>query len=257
MKPLLLILLCSFASHQKIIAQDSVSCFHSIALQFGLNQVKEENLHPKVSVGTITMLSYGFVKRKNTWQDFNFTAGYSRLKTELEDLSKTINLQFSISYSKTYSIVKQKNFGYYIGPQGTLQYNASFFPNWDDSHLYWSDYFSIGIRNNFSFQMKNQHEWISSVSLPLFSVFSRPELYRLYKIDETDFAGIVQNLNSNLTAAHLNNVFFIRFETEYRFPVFKSKREAFTYCFDWRRVKHDEGNSFNQIIHQLGIKLYL
>ena len=36
---------------------DSVIKNHSVELQFGINEVKDENLHPKVSTGTITDLS--------------------------------------------------------------------------------------------------------------------------------------------------------------------------------------------------------
>lgn len=237
--------------------KDSSTTNHFIALEFGVNQIKDENLHPKVSTGTITELSYGFEKRKNIWQQFHFTLGYSRLKTELEDLSKSVNLKINLDYSYSFSLVKKKNFSYYLGPELMLAYNASYLPNWDDSHLYWADYLSIGATNIFLVKCKNQNEWTTFITVPLFSVFSRPELYRLYKIDDTDVGGIAKNLNSNITAAHLTNVFFVHLQTEYRFPVFRNKREAFIYSFEWLSVKHDSGNPFNQMSHQIGIKLFL
>jgi len=236
---------------------DSIRTAHGIAIEFGINQIKDENLHPKVSTGTLTEFSYGFEKRKKVWHQFHFALGYSRLKTELEDLSKSLNITVNTAYSWNYPLARKKKFSYYLGPEASIAYCLSFFPNWDDSHLYWADYYSIGVRNSFSVQLKNESEWVAFVSLPLFSVFSRPELYRLYKIDDTDFGGIMSNLNSNIAPAHLTNVFYVKFQTEYRFPVFKKKRQALTFSTDYTRVKHDEGNIFSQLSYQFGIKFLL
>lgn len=239
------------------LGQDSTQSYHGLELSFGINQTKEENLHPKVSTGTITRISYAFEKRKKVWHQFHFTLGHSRLKTQLEDLSKSIHLQLNTAYSWNYPLVQKRRVKYYLGPEASIAWNAAFYPNWDDSHLYWADCYSVGARNGVSIELKNETEFASFLSIPLFSVFSRPELYRLYKIDDTDFSGILRNLNSNLTPAHLVNVFYIRWQTEYRFPVFKGKRQAFTYHLEYNRVKHDTGNTFSRLLHQIGIKLFL
>ena len=237
--------------------KDPSRTWHNLSLQFGVNQIRDENLHPKVSTGTITEFSYGFEKRRKNWQKFHLTLGYSRLKTKLEDLSKTINLKINLGYSNGFRLTHGAKFLYYLGPEVTLAYNDSYLPNWDDSHFYWADYLSVGVRNSFWVKVKSRSEWVSDISVPLFSVFSRPDLYRLYKIDDTSFGGMLGNLNSNITAAHLTNVFFVLFRTEYRFPVFKNQVQAFTYSFEWVRVRHDDGNPYNQLSNQIGIKFYL
>jgi len=238
-------------------ADSSSRVLHFGSLQFGLNQIKEENLHPKVSTGTCMDLTYGFEIRKKNWQKFHLTLGYSRLKTELEELSKSLNVKINLSYSTGFKLTRGTKFNYYLGPEATLAYNFSFLPNWDDSHLYWADYLSIGVKNSFLVKLKNKNALVTDLSIPLFSVFSRPELYRLYKIDDTDAGGIISNLNSNISAAHLTNVFFLHFQTEWRFPVFKTKTQAFTYSLDWVRVKHNDGNPYNQLTNQIGLKLFL
>ena len=255
--PLLLSFLSLLPCTVKAQKTDSAKTYQFISLQFGINQIKDENLLPKVSTGTITELSYGFEKRKLKLQQFHFTVGYSRLKTEFEDLSKTANLELNMDYNLGCQLAQKNNFTYYLGPELRLSYNACYFPNWDDSHLYWADHLSIGAQNNFLLQFKNKNTWLTSISMPLFSIFSRPELYRLYKIDDIDFAGFAVNLNSNITAAHLTNVFYLNLQSEYCFPAFENKSEAFTYTFKWLRVKHDEGNPFNQVNHQIGIKFFL
>jgi hypothetical protein len=79
----------------------------------------------------------------------------------------------------------------------------------------------------------------------------------LYKIDDTDAGGIISNLNSDITAAHLTNVFHLRFRTEYHFPAFTNGREALYYSFEWVRVRNDDGLPFQKLIHQIGIKFFL
>lgn len=105
---------------------DSAKANQFISLQFGLNKIKDENLLPKVSTGTITELSYGFEKRKTNLQQFHFTVGYSRLKTEFEDLSKTANLELNMDYNLGYQLAQKNNFTYYLGPEMRLSYNACY-----------------------------------------------------------------------------------------------------------------------------------
>lgn len=235
-------------------AQDST--MQVVSVRFGINQLKEENLLPKVSTGTATTFGYGFEINRKNLQQFAFNFTYSRLKTKVEDLSKTINLLINAQYSTNFRLVNRKGLAYYLGPQATLNYNWAYFPNWDDSHFYWGNYLSVGISNVLVVKHK-QNSWVTTLSLPLFSVFSRPELYRLYKIDRLDAGGIISGLHSHIKAAHLTNVLYASFATEYRFPAFKSKQHAFVYSFDYSRVKDNNSNPLNQITHRIGLKLYL
>jgi len=252
-----ILLQCAFATG--IFAQpvDSTKLQHMVSFQLGFNQVKDENLHPKTSSGLASQVSYGFEKQKKHFHHFEFALAYSRLKTEQEELSKTVDLRLRLEYTLDFKVVDHPAFLYRLGPDIVLDYNGSFFPNWDDSHLYWADYLSIGIKNTLQVPFHDQREWRTTVAFPLFSVFSRPELYRLYKIDETDAAGIISNLNSDITAAHLTNVFHLRFQTEYRFPVFRQSRESLFYTFEWVRVRNDEGFPFQKLVHAIGIKFFL
>ena len=249
------LLLWTVPAHSQEI--DTSAFYHTVRLQFGVNQIKEQNLHNKVSTGTITDMAYGFEKRDRHLQQFCLSLGYSRLKTGLEDLSKTINIKMDLDYSFDFLLVRKRNFRYYLGPEAGIAYSLSFYPNWDDSHLYWADYYSVGINNSIMVQSRKGHQWITSLSLPFFSVFSRPEPYRLYKIDDTSFGGIVGNMNSNLTPAHLKNVFYVKLRTEYRFEAFKNKQEAFTFSAAYCGVKHDNGQKYSQLSYLIGIKFLL
>lgn len=248
-------LILNFA--HSLFGQDSARFSHLVQLRLGVNQLRDENLHPKTSTGTLTELVYGIEKVNQRWQQFQFSLGYSRPRTELEDVAKTVNLRIHASYNYTYPLVWRTKVRYHLGPEAALAYTATFFPNWDDSHLYWANYLSVGIRNNLLVPMRHQKQWVTSLSLPLFSVFSRPELYRLYKIDDTSAGGIITSLHSNLSPAHLINVFYVKLNTEIRYPVFQHQTQAFSYRFEYLRVKDNSSAVFKQIIHQVGITFFL
>lgn len=238
-------------------AQDSSRLVHLVQLRFGINQVKDENLHTKASTGTITELTYGFEKQRSRWQQFNFTLGYSRPKTELEDIAKTVNGKVRFDYAYTFRLVKNDRLKYYLGPEASLAYTVVYFPNWDDSHFYWANYLGVGVRNNIVMPLKNNKQWVTSVTLPFFAVYSRPDLYRLYKIEDTSAEGIIRSFNSNITPAHLSNVFYLKLNTEIRFPVFRRKTQALGYRFNYLRMKDSDSKTFKQSIHELGITFFL
>ena len=253
----LLVLIFGFAKAE---AQDSLLLekrHHFISAWFGVNQIKDENLHPKVSTGTITELSYGFERRKNNFTQFQFILGYSRLKTKFEELSASANFKLNLNYSYNLNLYQNNKLKYYLGPKAVLAYSACYFPLWDESHLYWADYFSIGVNNILSVRLKNKNEWLASLSIPIFSLYSRPDYLRLYKIDAVDFGGIAKNLNSDITPGFWGNAFELNFETAYCFPVFKNNMQAFTYSLEFLRIKKNDGKPFTQLSHQIGIKFWL
>jgi hypothetical protein len=213
--------------------------------------------HPKVSTGTITEITYGFGRRKTNFSQFQFSIGYSRLRAKLEEFSVTANFKLKMHYSHNRILFQKNNWKYYLGPKAMLEYSGCFFPQWDESHLYWADYFSLAANNIFSYRLKNENEWLTSLSFPLLSFYSRPDYLRLYKIDDTSFGGVVNNLNRDIKSGFWGNAFQLHVETSYRFPAFKNKTEVFFYSFEYIRIKKNDGNPFTQLSHQIGIKLLL
>lgn len=238
-------------------AAQSPASSQIISLRAGLNQVKDKNLHPLVSSGSIVELGYGFEKQKQGLHEFHLGLGLSRPKTDLEDVAKSVNLKFNLAYSRSYFLWQTKKYRLYLGPEVTAAYTASFFPNWDDSHLYWANHFSLGPRAVLARPMSGNKEWRTTLSLPVFSLYSRPDLYRLYKIDEVNFSGIMSNLHSNLSPGSWNRCFFLRLGTELRFPAFTNKAAAFEYRFELLRMKNPDSKAYAQISHLIGLNFYL
>jgi hypothetical protein len=131
------------------------------------------------------------------------------------------------------------------------------YPNWDDSHGYWADYLSFGPNNILSVSLKHESEWVTSLNFALISFFSRPEEIRLYKMDDSSMDGILKALNSNIETGSISRALQINFKTEYRFPVFVTKREALTCNVDFLRLSQKDEKPILQIIYTFGIKILL
>jgi hypothetical protein len=228
---------------------------YSFNLQLGLNQIKEMNLLPLVHRGTLTELSFETEKLKNSLRLFQFSLIYSRIKTGYEELAKSGNIMLGFNYSYDFLVLQKSNLRYYLGPQTSLSYSYMLYPNWDDSHGYWADYLSIGLTNVFSVSLKPDNEWFTSINIGLFSLFSRPEELRPFKMDDSSPGGILKALNSNIETGLINKAIQINFKIEYRFPVFVTKHEAITYSMDVIRLSRKDEPPVLQIISSFGIKI--
>jgi hypothetical protein len=239
---------------------DSISYIqksNSFNIQFGFNQIKERNLLPLVHRGMLTELSFESEKIKRNLRQFQFSFIYSRLKTSLEEMSKSANIKLEINYSYNIPIFQKKNFRYYLGPQASICYSFMLYPNWDESHSYWADYLSLGANNIFSFSLRHESEWFTSLHFSLFSFFSRPDETRPYKMDDYSLGGILKAFNTGIEPGLINKVLQINLKTEYRFPVFVTKREAITFNMDIIRISGNNGQPIFQMINQFGIKIML
>jgi len=262
MKAFILVIFIPVIYSSRIVGQDTDSSFnhhkiYSLNIQLGLNQIKEMNLLPLVHKGILTELSFETEKIKNSLRQFQFSLVYSRVKTSLEEMAKSGNIKFGLTYSYNFLILQNNNVRYYLGPQTSLCYSYMLFPNWDDSHGYWADFLSLGPNNILTVKLRNRSEWFTSLNFTLFSLFSRPEEIRPYKMDDSSFGGILEDLNSNIEPGLMNKALQIGLKTEYRFPVFVTKREAITYSMDIIRFSQKEEQPILQIICRLGIKIML
>ena len=137
-----------------------------------------------------------------------------------------------------------------------LNYNLSFYPNWDESHFYWGDFLSLGIANKFKYNLNQTQFIILDISIPVFSIFSRPEFNRQYKIDDISFSGILNEMNSNLETGTLDKSFFIHSQIEYQFRISNKIRQTFFYSYNYTRIKSSKGLPFQNSQHKIGFKFY-
>lgn len=229
---------------------------NSYQLDLGLNQLKEENLHRKVHSGLIYGVRYSRLRTNFHQRQFQFGVHFSRPKTNYESLNASMNLQLSAGYSYLFYKVSRSKFTLLLGPELGLHYNLSHYPNWDESHLYWSNYLGLGVRSKLKFQLKEKQELMLDVFMPVTSLISRPELDRMYKIDDISLGGITNSMHSNLQGAFWNRSFAIKSRLEFRLAINERMTQAICYSFDYSRMQANEGFSFQNIQHSLGLKLY-
>jgi len=230
---------------------------YSVGMQIGQNQIRELNLLPLVHKGMISEISFETEKIKSNLRQFQFFFSWSRVKTSLEEMSKSANISFGLNYSYNFLIFQNKNLRYYLGPLTSLCYSFMLYPNWDESHSYWANNLSFGTNNILYVALRHENEWFTSINFSLFNFFSRPEEIRPYKMDDYSPGGILKAFNSNIEPGLMNKVFQISFKTEYRFPVFVTKREAVTFNTDILRISGNNGHPIFQIINRIGLKIML
>jgi hypothetical protein len=228
----------------------------SLQLNFGINQLKEEKLHPKVHSGTITTLSYGRCFKSRNISELEFSLSYSRVKTTYEDWAKTINGQLAADYKYLFTAVSRNKIAYSIGPEIKICYNVNFYPNWDESHLYWANQLSLSVGNRFSYQVDDSKSLLLDLGFSLLSASSRPINDRQYKIDDTSFGGIVKSFHSNPEFGSFGKAFRLSCKAEYRFHLNRKATKAFCYSFDYAKADGDNSSLFQNNINQLGFKIY-
>lgn len=238
--------------------QDSItfSKQNTFQLGTGLNQLKEKNLHPKAHSGACFGLFYSNLRTKLNQKQFEIGVQFSRPKTKYESLAASVNIQLFANYAYLFNGITKNKFTYSLGPELGLHYNLSLYPNWDESHLYWADYLGVGVRNKLKYQLNEKQGLTLEISVPVASVISRPELDRMYKIDDISFGGILNSMHSNPEGAIWNHSFVVKSRLEYRFQISERVTQAICYSFNYSRFRAKEGLPFQNLQHLIGLKLY-
>lgn len=244
------------------LSQDSVrisprSSGAALGVTIGINQLKDENLLPRVHGGFITSFSYSHRNVGRTYADFSLSLSYSRISATGEEITKSVNGMVAASYGYAFSVASTDRMSCFIGPQAQTTYSVSFYPNWDDSHLYWANILSLGVTNVFLFTFDDKTALVAAFDFPVLSLRSRPDALRLYKFDDASFAGLMNNLHHDLRVGFPGSDLIVHFGVEYQFPVFQEKTEAVFCTFNYTKIVTANASSFKQLQYQLGLRMFL
>jgi hypothetical protein len=248
-------ILTLFISANVIAQTESMYKQNSFQFSVGINQIKEGNLHYKVHKGAIYSLSYAHTKVKKNYSVFDVQIQFSKIKTRFENASNSMNIQVGTNYGYLFELINNDKLSLYTGPNLSAKYRLSYYPNWDDSHLYWADDISLGLANKLKYKFTENTALTLDLKFTLLSTFNRPEQNRDYKIDDVSFGGILTNMNSDFEFGTINSGFNLQFQTEYCFKLSPKIEEAIIYSFDYSILNAKEGNPFYNIQHKLGLKL--
>lgn len=207
---------------------------HIIGLNIGNNQVKENILIPKVHRGASVLASYKLEKESNNFNAFNFSFGYSRLKTKLETEKATLNLQIDAGYLWGKCLISAEKTKYYLGVNLNYYLTVMEFPVWDESRVYWGTALSAGPFSRLKNTFNNNCTWICYLSLDLLGLSSRPDEVRLYAQEEGTLSNILRITNSGYSFGAADRTFLCVLRNEYRVPLkddnFLSVHNSITYA---------------------------
>lgn len=230
---------------------------NNIDLGIGINQLKEGNLHPKVHSGLRFQPAFAHRFQSRQYSELQVAMGYSRIKTRFEELNASVNLQFNSSYRYLIKHTESGKFSMATGPGLHLRYNVSYYPRWDDSHLYWANHVNLSVENQMDYRLNEAKLLKGYLGLSLLSLISRPVADRQYKIDDLSFGGIVGNFHRFSTLGTVDKAVDLSTEIEYYNQLSPTKAHGLFYAFDHRRIQGQSSNVFQNSIHQIGFKHYL
>jgi hypothetical protein len=228
-----------------------------IGIAVGMNQIMEENLLARLHSGFALELSYDHRSIGDDYRGARAAIGYSTVSAEPEGPTKSLNVSINACSNYGFSLIRSDQFNCFVGPALKLAYSFGGYPNWDDSHAYWANNFSLGVENTASYELGENTRFFSTLSFPVLSVSSRPDAERLYKMDDATFGGVMKALHSNINVGFWNKVFGIHFNLEYQFPMFHTKTEAISYSLDYTRMSNSNALPYAHVLHQLGLRILL
>jgi|GEM_PF-1568063 len=245
---------------KQVHCQDFMAIQKTKKIQFltGYIQQKELNLMPKVHQGFQYAVEYQADRELNHLSRFQARLGFSPLTTSWETSGFSANLQIQGGYFHLFPILKNQSWKVWAGPFGNLKYNTSFYPNWDESHLFWANQLQTGVSSRIEYFLQTKPRSLFwDFNLPVIGLLSRPNIERNYKIDDFSFGGIVKAMHFQPQFIGLINNFQVHTRIGYNFPIGKKNQAHFGYQFDHIQVSTNYSNQFIQSSHQIffGINL--
>ena len=226
---------------------------NSISITLGSNQFKEENLHLKAFRGMTIGTSYRHTKINKNISEYTAGLKISLLKTTFENFPSSVSILILGDYKYLFNIIKNERLSYYLGPVVDLQYGASAYFNWDESHLYFANYLGGGIGSRITYSLGDK-SLDFNLDIPFISCIFRPENNRQYKIDDMTFGGIFKNLSSNPEGALPYKNFFVKAGLDMKYKSKRSKTRSVGYNFKYHYMHASDGNPFQNIEHSVSYK---
>ena len=245
--------------HSSVMCQNSESAKirYSFGYGVGLNQSKDENLIPKVHRGVAHFFDFRIEKKTDLFSSFQLQLGYGKLKTAIENEAVSFNAQVSLSYCHDFKMIENKRYGYYLGPGASLTSSLSEYENWDEAHAYWGNFLSLGSSQILFMTLDKNKSWITELEISLLGCYTRPDERRRYANEYWTVSNILKIMNSHYHFGLWNRAFQVKLATEYRTPLFADHLLALSFSIYYSRLKAEDGNPLKEIIHRLGVGLWL
>jgi hypothetical protein len=222
--------------------------------QTGYIQLKENNLHSRVFNGFQYVFSYTVILEKENQQKFQVSLGNSNLKAGPEVGLNSLSALLQINYNYFFNIQSNNRWDYYAGIGSKLNYNISFFENWDESHLYWANFLDLNFSQQLSLKTINGNSFTGTLTLPVFHFLSRPKVNREYKMDDFSLGGILKSFHNQPQFQFFSKSFYLEGAVEYKYNKKAGFYPYLSYNFGFYALETNYSNSKQSIHHRIGLK---
>ncbi len=242
-------------------ATEYKSQFFTIGYGIGIIQLKELNIMPKVQHGIQNSLLISYEKIGRWKKSLNLFVGFANLETKIEkgndDRHESVNGMIDFNYHHSYRLLERSNLSSYLGSYIAYNYSLSSYPNWDDSHGYWGSSITWGVSEDFYIQISEKLTVETSFSLSLMGLVSRPDTYRLNKLDDGSFWKIISMTNSDYHFSIWDNSSKIHFSSGVLFPLSGNRRLGIFYNTSYSQIKGINSRPLKELLHTINIRIGL
>ena len=191
--------------------------------------------------------------KKSQIHRLSLSTTFSRPKNEYEPAHVSFWISPELKYTYLHSL-KPFTFGsLFLGANFQAEYQIAYYALWDDSHMYWADFWGIGLSSFFEKIKDDRKAYFASFEFPLFGGLSRPPVYRDYKMDETSAGGIMESLHQEIKPVTFLNYINPALSLGVRLKYSDHFSNAFYYHFEYIKADLAVSKPYKQLQHGIGI----
>lgn len=222
---------------------------HSLQVYSGHNQQRDDNLAGVVHRGNTIGAEYEFTRRTEGITRFTFSADYSPLIQSLEFERESFSINSQLQLSRLFSSANWR--GLYLGGAIGLWNSVSYYPYWDEQHVFWSTsaFFSLVLR----YDIHNNGTHIFGLQSPLVSMVSRPIEHRNTVADDISFSGFFDSFFNDFEPGTPDNHYGLSGSYEYN-PGWLKRNISVTASFNYQRVTNNNSRPFKRLQLLFGTK---
>jgi hypothetical protein len=184
-------------------------------------------------------------------QSFGAGLAVAKPKSAFEPAAYSTWLQVLLQYDYLRALKGGTAFRLLAGGMAQVNYRIGYYPNWDDSHVYWASFLGVGLSGRAEQQIGNRTLYLAC-SLPLVGTMSRPPASRSYKIENSAPGNLLRITHQHLRIAapwHYFNPRLALGLTLWYSPRFSS---SFFYHLESVRATTSYSTAYRQLTHGVG-----
>lgn len=228
----------------------------SILYQPTFYQIKENNFCGLKHKNFGSKFQLSFLKTKDKYyQTYNFSVDFVRPESKYEDGALSVYASIKFQYDILFPVNQLHLGNFQIGGLAKADYKFAYYPNWDESHLYWANFIGFGFKSKYLKTITENKNIYISIDLPILGMVSRTETDRYYKIEELNFSNIIAKNHQHLQLSSVNNYFDLNLNIGINLKYSQDFSTDFVYFCEYANIYTNYSKTFRMLQHGLALKL--